>query len=148
MLMFLIINTGLQAASAEDFKTMFMREGSGFVETGGAVLVIFHTNKPLSSTLATISAAMKSSNPDAIINKTWITDIAFRGIDSSNNCGLVIGKWAYGAIESEWESVIFNKVRNLVNSITFQYAKKGTLKTLVGTVGSEGNDLMEICGLQ
>lgn len=132
-------------AFAEDFKSMVLREGAKAMNSGGKVVVFFYTEKPLAATAAQVSAAMKSSNPNAIINKSWVTSIAFRGYDEKKKCGMIVGEWAPGALEEEWESTVFNKVKRTVDIISFQYAKGGDLKTLVGTVGSEGDDIMELC---
>jgi hypothetical protein len=132
-------------AVAENYKDMFLREVGPFVKKGGAVVILFHSDRSLPSVLATIAAASKSSNPNAIVNKQWVTDIAFRGYDNDRKCGLIIGRWAAGALESDWERVVLGKVGGLVNTIAFQYTKGGTLKSLIGTEGSEGDDLMELC---
>jgi hypothetical protein len=132
-------------ALAEKFEDMFMREGRSAIGSGSGVVVFFHTDKSLATVTATVSAAMKSSNPDAIINKNWVTEITFRGSDPNRKCGLVIGKWASGALRSNWEQLVYSKVKNSVNTITFQHVMGGTLKTLEGTPASEGDDLLELC---
>lgn len=142
----IILGVLLAAPSyAETFKEMFMREVTPFVRNGGAVVILFTSDRPMPGVLATIAAAAKSTNPNAVINKQWVSDVVFRGHNDEKKCGLIIGKWAPGALPSEWEPVVLRKISNHVNSVTFQYARGGTLKTLVGTEASEGDDLMEIC---
>ncbi|WP_338846291.1 hypothetical protein V8J88_21340 [Massilia sp. W12] len=133
------------SAFAEDFKTMVIREAGNAMNSGGKVVVFFQTDKPLAQTTAIISAAMKTSNPNAIINKRWVEDVTFKGYDEKKRCGIAVGKWAPGAIESEWESAVYPKVKKSVNIISFQYVKNGDLKTLSGTQGSNGDDIMELC---
>lgn len=137
-----------QAVYAEDFKPMFLREAKPASNTGGQVVVVFHTDAKLPTTIATISAAMKSRNPDGLIYKNWVTDIVFRGYDEKKNCGMIIGKWwspKSGSMAEAWERMMMSKVGSSVNTITFQYARDGTLKVIDGTPGSNGDDVFELC---
>ena len=133
---------------AEDFKTMFIREGQSAVSSGGKVVVMFHTDKSLATTTALISSALKVTNPNALVAKQWVTGIAFRGYDEKKKCGLIIANWwssQAGHLNGDWEKRVLDKVKGSVNSITFQYARKNTLQVDAETPASEGDDLLELC---
>jgi hypothetical protein len=137
---------------AETFRDMFMREGQKAVASGsrgeGRTVVIFHTDKPLVTTTALISSAMKMTNPDALIFKQWVPEILYRGYDEQRKCGVVIGSWwspTSGKLGTDWERRVYSKIKNSVNAITFQYARNDTLQVLEGTPGDEGEALIELC---
>ena len=133
---------------AEDYRSMFLREGQSAINSGGKVLVMFHTDKSLATTTALISSALKVTNPNALVNKQWVTGITFRGYDEKKKCGLIVAQWwsnKAGSMSSDWESRVYQKVKASVNSISFQYARNDTLQVDSDTPASKGDDLMELC---
>jgi hypothetical protein len=133
---------------AEDFPDMARTQITSALSTGGKVIVIFHTDKSLAATTAVISAAMKVSDPDAVLFKHWVTDITFRGYDENRKCGMVVGSWwspDSSSMATEWEEKVYPKVKDLVNTVTFQYVKDGGIVTKENTPGSNGEDVMELC---
>lgn len=133
---------------AEDFQSILKREVSAAMDTGGKVVVMFHTDKPLATTMALVSAALKVSDPNAVRNRNWVTNIDYRGYDEKRKCGVVIGTWFSsdaGFMSGDWENRVLNKIKNSVNTITFQYTRNGTLETDSKTPASNGDDIMELC---
>jgi hypothetical protein len=133
---------------AEDFPDMARPKIVSALNSGQKVIVIFHTDKSLAATTAIISSAMKVGDPDAILHKHWVTDITFKGYDEQRKCGMVVGTWwseDSTSMASEWEDKVYPRVKNSVNTITFQYVKNGGTVTKENTLGSNGDDIMEIC---
>ncbi len=135
---------------AEDYRSMFLREGQSAISSGGKVVVMFHTDKSLATTTALISSALKVTNPNALLHKQWVTGITFRGYDQKKKCGLIIGEWwsaNAGSMSGDWENRVYEKVKASVNTISFQYARDNTLKVERNTPASKGDDIMELCVL-
>ena len=118
------------------------------MRTGGKVLVIFQTDKKATAVAAIIASAMRVTDPNAILNKQWVTNIEHRSADDDSGCGIIIGKWwsaKAGSMASDWESRVYDKIQSQVNTISFQYARNGTIENIVDTPGSKGDDLIELC---
>ena len=143
-----LFTTLVAPCDAEDYPDMARPQIVSALNSGQKVIVMFHTDKSLAATTAIIKAAMKVTDPDAILHKQWVTEITFSGYDDKRKCGMVVGTWwseDSSSMATEWEDKVYPKVKNSVNTITFQYVKNGGTVTKENTLGSNGDDIMELC---
>lgn len=118
------------------------------IREGGKVVIVYQTDKKASAIGPIIASAMRITDPNAIVNKQWVTSIEHRSADDESGCGIIVGKWwapKAGFMGSDWENRVYEKIQSLVNSISFQYARNGTFENLTTTPGSQGDDLVELC---
>jgi len=121
------LSSTLQADPVSDLVEKRMSE---YGSRSDVVMVIFEAKKDPDFALANIKAAMKTRDPNGIMNPYWIIGVGDEKTSTKTNCGVIVGQWyARGfPYRASWEQIVYRSLQEHAKSGTYLYTQDGEFK--------------------
>lgn len=118
------------ASKADPVSDIVEKKMSEYGSRSDVVMVIFEAKKDVDSALANIKAAMKTRDPNGVMNPYWITGVGDETTSTKTNCGVIIGQWyARGfPYRASWERIMYRSLQEHAKSGTYLYTQDGEFR--------------------
>lgn len=94
------------------------------------VMVIFEAEGNVNSALTNIKAAMRTRDPNGIMNPYWIVNFGDEKVNMKTNCGVIIGQWYSNGFpyREAWENIMDRAIQENAQSGTYLYTQDGEFR--------------------
>lgn len=110
------------------------------------VLVIFEAKGDVNSVLVNIKSAMRTLDPNGVMNPYWIIGFPAEAINAKTNCGIITGQWYARGIpyRDPWERIMSRALQQNARTGALLYTQNGEFR-LTEESRAQMEKLKKIC---